>query len=223
VTQPSTRGLTEDLHGHETIMSEEGPGIANLYSVVSLQCKVEDHSRARIPLPRRNEEANIPGCAFLERSRNSLPASLGALHRHRRLQETRTSKRTPTYSYYRQCPADVTQHREPLKRAAALAIPVKLALYYRPASTPVEAATLARIDPHLASICQTVNVTNTRASSLAILRLAVLPSARVTSAWPLAVSEPKQGSTKLASGMPASMPCVGRSGGAGETAEMLTS
>jgi hypothetical protein len=128
--------------------------------------------------------SHAPGCAFLERSRNSLPASLGAPHRHRRLQETRTSRRTPTYFDHRQCTADVTQHREPLKTTAALAIPVKLALHYWPAFTLVGAATLARIDPHLAPICQTVNVTNTRASSLAILRPAVLPSARVTSAWP---------------------------------------
>jgi hypothetical protein len=97
-------------------------------------------------------------------------------------------------------PSAVARHREPLKTAAALGAPVSLALHYWPASSPAGAATLARIDPLMSTIRQTVNVPNIRASSLAILRPA---SARVTSAWPAQAPWPLESPSRAAPGQQA--------------------
>jgi hypothetical protein len=59
--------------------------------------------------------------------------------------------------HYRRVPSSVARQREP----ATLATPVTHAFHYWPASIPDSAATLARIDPHVAPICQTVDVPNT--------------------------------------------------------------
>jgi hypothetical protein len=192
-------------------MSEEAPRIASasglLFCVVSSRCIGGRPLTSGATPAEQKRGSHVPGRAFPERSRNSLLASPGALHRHRRLQKSHLIWSAPV-------PSDVARHCEPLKTAAALGAPVSLALHYWAASSPAGAATLARIDPLMSTIRQTVDVPNIRASSLAILRPA---SARVTSAWPakapLATREPKQGGTRTASGTRAGMPCIGRSWG----------